>query len=682
MRRLGSGLRTVRWRLRGRPLTVCLLAALAVGLGAVSPAPAQAAPVLPPGFVVQELPTGQAELLTDVAPAPDGSWFTTGKNGRVAWVSADGRTTTLAELPVVSVQDLGLTGLAVAADHATSRTVYTARTLDVDGAWTMRVSAWTVVGEPEPVRLEAERVLWDLRADADVHATTGLVAAPDGTLWVTIGDAADFRVVDPLALRALDVDQGHGKLLHVAADGAGLPTNPFYDAGDPYSWRSRVYASGFRSPFRVGLDPTTGTPVVGDVGWNGWEEVDLVRPGAGYGWPCWEGGSPTPGYADLAGCAGVPNTAPLWAYPHGSLGTAVTGGVVYTGTQYPAEYQGAYFFGDFTSQRVYTLRYDDQGGLVREPEAGGFATEAGTPVRFTAAPNGDVVYGDLTGNRLVRLVYAPGNRPPTAEAAVTTDPATRTVTLDAGGSTDPDGDPLTHTWDLGDGATAAGTLVTHQYAEPGTAPVTARLTVSDPAGAQATAEVTVVPADQAPVLQLTAPPAEQRFAVGDPVRASATATDPEDGDLEVTWSQVLVHCSGGYCHEHPGESSTGPLFERPFEDHGDATHLEVTASAVDGAGVRREATFVAQPRLRTLTVTTDVPSPITVNGVARAGAELVVGARVSVIAPAVASDGRAAFAGWADGMPRERELVMPDADLTLSATYAATADPAALAAAP
>jgi hypothetical protein len=103
---------------------------------------------------------------------------------------------------------------------------------------------------------------------------------------------------------------------------------------------------------------------------------------------------------------------------------------------------------------------------------------------------------------------------------------------------------------------------------------------------------------------------------------------------------------------------------------------------VDSAGVQRAATFVAQPRLRTLTVSADVPSAITVNGVARASAELVVGARVSVIAPAVASDGRATFAGWTDGMPRERELVMPDADLTLGATYAAAGDPAVLAAPP
>ena len=36
---------------------------------------------------------------------------------------------------------------------------------------------------------------------------------------------------------------------------------------------------------------------------------------------------------------------------------------------YPATYRGSYFYGDYSSQRVYTLRYDAQGRLTRVPEA-------------------------------------------------------------------------------------------------------------------------------------------------------------------------------------------------------------------------------------------------------------------------------------------------------------------------
>ncbi|GAA4746062.1 hypothetical protein GCM10023328_30280 [Modestobacter marinus] len=361
-----------------------MLALLVAGTLVGVPGRAQAA-ALPAGFTVRDLPSGQDGALTDFAFAPDGSWFTTGKDGRVAWVSAAGEARTLAQLPVVTVQDLGLTGLAVPADYATSRRIFTARTLSVDGRWTMRLSSWAVTGAPEPTGLADERVIWDLESWSDVHTMTALVPDPDGTLWVSIGDAADFRYVDERALGALDLDDGRGKVLHVLPDGRGVSSNPYYDPAAPSSWRSRVYASGFRSPFRMSLDPASGAPVLGDVGWNTWEEVNLIRPGASYGWPCWEGEFPTPGYADLVACQGVTQSSPLYTYAHGPAGTSVTGGIVYSGASYPEEYRGAYFFGDYSSQRVYTLRYDAQGRLVRAPEAEGFGVGNGLPVKFAAA---------------------------------------------------------------------------------------------------------------------------------------------------------------------------------------------------------------------------------------------------------------------------------------------------------
>ncbi|HEV7872107.1 MAG TPA: PQQ-dependent sugar dehydrogenase [Modestobacter sp.] len=667
---------------RGRPgprraaLLLLVGVVLAVVPGALTPAGAadddgnDPAATLPPGFAVRDLPSGQDELLTDMVAEPGGSWFTTGKNGRVAWVSADGRARTLAELPVVTTRDVGLTGVALAPDHATSGRILLTRTLDVGGQWVLRLSSWAVVRSPEPEGIADEQVLWDLPAGTAYHAMTDVVTAADGTLWVTIGDSADVPVVDPQALRALDVDQGYGKLLHVHADGTGVDTNPYYDPAAPASWRSRVYASGFRSPFRFSLDPTTGAPVVGDVGWNTWEEIDLVRPGAGYGWPCWEGDQPTPGYADLPGCRGVVNTPPLWSYPHGPQGTSVTGGLVYTGSSYPEQYRGAYFFADYAAGRLYSLRYDAAGRLVSPPEPDGFGAGIGLPVAFATAGNGDLVYADIGGSTLKRLVHVPGNRAPTAVATTSTDPVSRTVALDGAGSSDLDGDPLTHRWDFGDGATGSGAQVSHTYAEPGTTPLTARLTVTDPAGAEGTTDVVVVPANGAPALTLAAPPPDRSYAVGDPVEATATAVDPDDGPLPVRWRAVLVHCSGGYCHEHPGESFADGTFSRPFDDHGDATHLEVVATATDRYGVQAGARFTALPRLRTLTLAATTPSAVTVNGTARAVSEITVGAAVTVIAPTVAADAVATFDRWEDGgLSRERTLMMPDTDVTLGATY-------------
>src|SRR5215210_3335954 len=164
-------IRAAAWR-------VGLVALVLVAAGAVVPGRAEAA-TLPAGFAVRTMPSGQAEPLTDFAFAPDGSYLTIGKSGRVAWVSAAGTPRTLATLPVVHEGDTGLTGLAVARDYATSRQIYLARTVTVSGRTVMRFSAWTVAGSPEPTSLTTERVIWDLPTGSDAHAMTGVVAAPD-----------------------------------------------------------------------------------------------------------------------------------------------------------------------------------------------------------------------------------------------------------------------------------------------------------------------------------------------------------------------------------------------------------------------------------------------------------------------------------------------------------------------
>ena len=373
---------------------------------------AQAAPTgLPDGFVVTSQLSGQAGGdLTDFDHLPDGSMITIGKGGRVAWVSADGaRTHTLATLPVTTVGDLGLVGLAVAPDFRTSNRIYLARTMpgSTDN-WPMRLSRFTVTGSPEPIGIDSEVTLLETLATADVHAITGIEPAADGTLWVSVGDGANFRFVDPNALRALDVNDPRGKVLHIrGTDGTGVPSNPFYDAADPGAARSKVYAMGLRSPLRLSIHPASGAPVLGDVGWQSFEEVNLIRPGVSYGWPCFEANTPTPGYRDLAGCAGQTNTAPLHFYDRASgNGATVVGGVVYTGEGYPAAYRGAYFFGDYTSLRIFTMQIAADGQVTRAPEATGFGQDMGAPVSFDTGANGDIMYADIVDGTIKRISYS------------------------------------------------------------------------------------------------------------------------------------------------------------------------------------------------------------------------------------------------------------------------------------
>ncbi len=157
------------------------------------------------------------------------------------------------------------------------------------------------------------------------HGVGTLLFGTDGTLLASVGDGASAASVDvgitPKpdssntaridgiisakqdigAYRAQYLGSMNGKVLRLdPATGDGVPSNPFYNPLEPRSPESRVWALGFRNPFRMTLRPGTGsvnpadanpgTLYLGDVGWNFWEELNVITvAGQNYGWPIYEG---------------------------------------------------------------------------------------------------------------------------------------------------------------------------------------------------------------------------------------------------------------------------------------------------------------------------------------------------------------------------------------------------------
>ncbi len=103
----------------------------------------------------------------------------------------------------------------------------------------------------------------------------------------------------------------NGKILRLNPEnGEGLSSNPFYDSADPNSAASKVWALGFRNPFRMMIKPGTGfgdlnnghpgQVFVSDVGEARWEELNLILDGGeNFGWPIFEGPIKHWGYGDL-----------------------------------------------------------------------------------------------------------------------------------------------------------------------------------------------------------------------------------------------------------------------------------------------------------------------------------------------------------------------------------------------
>jgi glucose/arabinose dehydrogenase/PKD repeat protein len=664
---------------------------------------------LPQGFLLQSIPTGLAHFdLTNFAFLPGGNMLVTGKSGTLRLVSpntgASQIVTTNPPISVNSCGDRGLVGIALANDYATSGRLYllyntpamsscpSTYPLDqTDMIWG-RLSQWTVDNPSSPAVLTGETVLADnILSDGGPSHTIGTVqVAPDNTIYLGAGDSSSFLGPDPdHALRAQMTDSPNGKILHVNPDGSGVATNPFYDASAPNSWHSKVYAMGFRNPFRFDLRPGTSTLYIGDVGWNNAEEVDVGRPGGNYGWPCYEGPDQTEGYKDLAFCQSFyanppPNLmAPLWSYPHiWAAGAAVIGGTFYTATIYPPAYQGAYIFGDYVTGTIWTLTTDSQDNLTRIPELwntprDAFGVAIGSPVAFHTGPGGDIYFADIASSTVQRLRYFPGNSPPVAlvSSDATNGSSSLVVHLVGSGSYDSDGDLTTYSWDFGDGSPQALVSDTaHTYPGPGV--YTATLTVTDSLGAASSASLTVKPGDSPPTLTFTTPPAEKLFSVGDPLSLTATATDSFGRAIppsSIDWRADIHHCpiTTSSCHIHPGSDVTGTVFSMGFPDHGDTSYLEITATATDASGVFTSATYIAPPELHTLSISS-APSgvPLDINAttsLAHPEVSLIAGSTNFVVAPA--TSGALQFQSWSDGGATSHSFTMPHQDLTMTAFY-------------
>jgi hypothetical protein len=204
-----------------------------------------------------------------------------------------------------------------------------------------------------------------LATDSETHSIGDLEFRQENGRWVlyvTNGDGTSFNGQDPRATRVWDIDNLSGKMLRIdPLTGAGVAGNPFYEAGDPNSNRSKVVNMGMRNPFRYAFSPA-GVPVLGDVGWNTWEEVN-VGINKNFGWPYYEGGdgaSLGTSYQSLGMPADprLPVTASAYAYRHDGPNAIVVGDF-YLGTA--ADYSNGLFTTDASRGTMDVLFFNGAG---------------------------------------------------------------------------------------------------------------------------------------------------------------------------------------------------------------------------------------------------------------------------------------------------------------------------------
>ncbi|WCN04851.1 PQQ-dependent sugar dehydrogenase [Streptomyces sp. M92] len=450
----------------------------------------------------------------------------------------------------------------------------------------------------------------DFDAAGNLYLSTGDDTNPfasDG--YTPIDERASRNPAYDAQRSAGNTNDLRGKILRIKvnADGSyGIPSGNLFPPGTART-RPEIYAMGFRNPFRMSVDKATGTVYVGDYGPDagtasasrgpaGQVEFNRVTEAGNFGWPYCTGDNDayvdhdfaTGGAGATFDCAAPRNTSPrnsgltdlppaqpAWIpYDGGSVpefgsgSESPMGGPVYrydansaSDVKFPEAYDGDFFAGEFG--RRWIKRVETGGdGTVQSINAFPWS---GTQVMDMAfGPDGalyvlDYGTGYFNGDAnsaLYRIEHITGGHAPVAQAGADTTSGTAplTVAFSSAGSSDADGDALTHAWDFGDGASSTAADPTHTYTTNGR--YTATLKVTDTTGKSATASVHITVGNTAPSVRIDLPTDGRVYDFGAAIPFKVTVTDPEDGTVDCAKVKVTF-IIGHDSHGHPQTSATG-----------------------------------------------------------------------------------------------------------------------------
>jgi len=133
-------------------------------------------------------------------------------------------------------------------------------------------------------RLDGNRLtdVKDVFVAENIHGALAMTVAPDGMLWLATAGNAEAQNPDSLA----------GKVLRLKDDGSVPADNPFVGK---VGTRPEVYTLGHRSVLGFTQHPATHEMWISEMGPNGGDEINVLKPGRNYGWPVVSLGRTYPG---------------------------------------------------------------------------------------------------------------------------------------------------------------------------------------------------------------------------------------------------------------------------------------------------------------------------------------------------------------------------------------------------
>lgn len=460
-------------------IALCVVKALILG--------AIAAPV-DSNFAVDTIQSGNGK--TKIAFDSSGRMYVTEKQGRVLLFEPDGSgdfqaPDILLDLTVSVDPDGegGLLGFEIDPDHANNRFIYLFYTTTSD----QRLIRYTMNSTFDGIESGSENTLLSgLPRDANFHKAGDIGVHPldPFAIFIMLGDDGQLF---PDNLLPQNLDSYVGKILRVdTSTGLGLSNNPHYN-GVADSVRSRVWASGFRNPFRFVFHPSRTDRLYVSENGDSTDRVALVRAGGNGLWNGDDDGGfltvDSPLFKVLY--TGGPSLIGVEIVPSGPL--APNG--------QPTLYLGEWFPNSYGIRRFTLSDSSDPSGNewdTMTPISGGGADwweefVVGVDVHF--GPDGHLYYAQSGGGDAVatwqtlRRYRFAGGTPPSASFATTptngSGEAPLLVTF-TDSSTQGTNNLTAWLWDFGDGNTATTQNPTHTYIASGA--YTATLTVTDSVG--------------------------------------------------------------------------------------------------------------------------------------------------------------------------------------------------------
>jgi glucose/arabinose dehydrogenase len=266
-----------------------------------------------------------------------------------------------------------LHGVVVHPDFATNKLVYVSYLKGDEKSQTLAVSR----GRLEGTKLVDVQEIFVADAWENTHAafTGRMEFGPDKTLYVSVGDR-DRLCCGPkddnsIRMRAQSLADDVGKILRLNDDGGVPADNPFVERAGA---KPEIFTYGHRNSYGLRFHPVTGELWQMEIGPQGGDEINVLKPGANYGWPLVSMGtnysgtlvSDQPWYRE-----GMENPRIFWTPQISPAAMAF-----YTGDQFP-DWKNSLIIGALSGQHVERVPFNEQGLPGRRQE---FLGEMG--VRF------------------------------------------------------------------------------------------------------------------------------------------------------------------------------------------------------------------------------------------------------------------------------------------------------------